>query len=43
MGSDLDGTSRHEEWFEGGRRIVYKEGMVGVGGFLFLLSLVVLL
>jgi hypothetical protein len=39
----LDGTSEHEEWFEGGRRIVYKESVVGVGGFSFLLSLLVLL
>jgi hypothetical protein len=33
----------HEEWFKGGRRIVYKESVVGVGGFPLLLSLVVLL
>ena len=33
----------HEEWFEGGERIVYKESVVGVGGFPFLLSLLVLL
>jgi hypothetical protein len=38
-----DGTSEHEKWFEGGRRIVYKESVVGVGGFPFLLSLLVLL
>jgi hypothetical protein len=39
----LDGTLEHEEWFGGGRRIVYKERLVGVGGFPFLLSLLVLL
>jgi hypothetical protein len=38
-----DGTSKHEEWFEGDRRVVYKESVVGVGGFPFLLSLLVLL
>ena len=44
MGWDSDGTSEpHEEWFEGGRRSVYKESVVGVGGFPFLLSLLVLL
>jgi len=43
MGWDSDGTSEHDEWFEGGRRIVYKESVVGVGGFPFLLSLLVLL
>jgi len=32
---DSENTSEHEEWFEGGRRIVYKESVVGVGGFLF--------
>ena len=37
------GTLEHEEWFEGGRRIVYKDSVVGVGGFPFLLSLLVLL
>jgi hypothetical protein len=42
-GEDSVGTSEHEEWFEGGRRIVYKESVVGVGGFPFLLSLLVLL
>jgi hypothetical protein len=40
---DSDGTSEHEEWFEGGRRSVYKESVDGVGGFPFLLSLPVLL
>jgi hypothetical protein len=43
MGCDSDGTSVHEEWFEGGRRSVYNERLVGVGGFPFLLSLLVLL
>jgi len=43
MSWDSDGTSEHEEWFEGGRRIVYKESVVGVGGFPFLMSLLVLL
>ena len=42
-GWDSDGTSEHEEWFEGGTRSVYKENVVGVGGFPFLLSLLVLL
>jgi len=42
MGWNLDGTSEHEEWFDGGRRFVYKESVVGVGGFPFLLSLLVL-
>jgi hypothetical protein len=31
----LDGTSECEEWFEGGRRIVYKESVVGWEDFLF--------
>ena len=43
MGWDSDGTSEHEEWFEGGRWIVYKESVDSVGGFPFLLSLLVLL
>ena len=38
-----DGTSENEEWFEGGRRRVYKERLFGVGGFPFLLSLLVFL
>ena len=38
-----DGTSEHEEWFEGGRRSVYKERLFGVGRLPFLLSLLVLL
>ena len=42
MGWDSDGTSEHEEWFEGGRPTVYKESVDGVGGFPFLLSLLVL-
>ena len=36
MGWDSDGTLEHEEWFEGNRRIVYKESVDGVGGFPFL-------
>ena len=43
MGWDSDGTSEYEEWFEDGRRIVYKESVDSVGGFPFLLSLLVLL
>jgi len=43
MGWDSDATSKHGEWFEGGRRIVYKESVVGVGGFHCLLALLVLL
>jgi hypothetical protein len=31
----LDGTLEHEEWFEGSRRIVYKESVAGVGEFPF--------
>jgi len=37
------GTSEYNEWFERGRRIVSKERMFGIGGFHFLLSLLVLL
>jgi len=37
------GTSKHEGWFESSERIVYKERLVGGGGFPFLLSLLVLL
>ena len=37
------GTSEHEELFEGGRRSVYEERLLGVGGYPFLLSLLVLL
>jgi len=43
IGWDSDGTLEHGEWFEGGRRSVYKETVVGIGGFPFLLSLLVLL
>ena len=43
MGRDSDGTSEHEGWFEGGRRIVYKESVDSVGGFPFLFSLLILL
>jgi hypothetical protein len=35
------GTLEHEEWFSGIRRSVYKERLVPVGGFPFLLSLLV--
>jgi len=38
-----DRISDHGEWFEGGRWCVYKERLFGVGGFPFLLSLLVLL
>ena len=38
-----DGTLEHEGWFEGGRQSVYKERLIGVGGFPFLFSLLVLL
>jgi hypothetical protein len=37
------GTWEHEKWFGGIRRCVYKERVVAVGGFPFLLSLLVLL
>jgi len=37
------GTLEHKGWFEGCERIVYKERLFGVGGFPFLLSLLVLL
>lgn len=30
-----DGTSKHGEWFGGGRLTVYKARVVGVGGFTF--------
>ena len=40
---DSDGTSGHEQWFAGGRQIVYKESVVGNGGFPFPLTLLVLL
>jgi len=38
-----DGTSEHRELFKGGRWNVCKERLFGVGGFPFLLSLLVLL
>jgi len=37
-----EGTSEHEERLKGGRQSVYKERLFGVGGFSFLLSLLVL-
>jgi hypothetical protein len=43
MGSDSDSSLEHEEWFKGSRHIVFKESVVGTGGFRFLLSLLVLL
>jgi len=43
MDEDSDGTSKHWEWFGGGRRNVYKETCVDIGGFPFLLSLLVLM
>jgi len=43
IGWDSDGTSEHEEWFEGGRRSVYTESVAGIGGFPFVLSLHILL
>jgi hypothetical protein len=43
MGCDSDGTSEHEERCEGSRRIVYTVSVVGVGGFPFLLFLLILL
>jgi hypothetical protein len=43
MGCDSDGTSKYEELFEGGRQTVYKDSVVGIEGFPFLLSLLVLL
>jgi len=41
MGEYSNGTLKHEEWFEGGRQSVYKERLFGVGGFPFLLSLLI--
>jgi len=38
-----EGTLECEEWFECGRRIVYKERLFGIGGFPYLLSLLILL
>ena len=43
IGLDSDGTLEHEEWFKGGRRSLYKETVVGITGFPFVLSLLVLL
>jgi hypothetical protein len=43
MGWASDGTLEHEKWFEGGRWVVYKVSVVGIGEFPFLLSLLVLL
>ena len=43
MDGDSDGTLRYEEWLECGRQSVYKERLFGVGGFPFLLSLLILL
>jgi hypothetical protein len=31
----MDGTLKHEEWLEGGRRIAYRRSVVGIGGFPF--------
>jgi hypothetical protein len=42
-GKDSDGISEHDEGLEGGGRIVYKVRVVCIGGFPFLLSLLVLL
>ena len=38
-----EGTLEHKEWLEGGRRSVYKERLIGVGGVSFLFFLLVLL
>ena len=35
MSDDSDSTSEHEEWFQGGRRSVYKERLLAVEDFLF--------
>jgi len=43
MVKDWDGTSKLEESFKRDRRTVYNVRLLGVGGFLFLLSLLVLL
>jgi len=42
-GKHSGSTLEDEEWFEGGGQIGCKETLFGVGGFPFLLSLVVLL
>ena len=43
MDEDSDGTSEHEGLFEDSGRSVYEVRMFGVGGFPFLLCLLVLL
>jgi len=43
MGWISDGTSEHEEWFEGDKLNKYKEGLLGIAEFPFLLSLHILL
>jgi len=43
MEKDSHGTARHKEWLEGGRSSVYYQSEIGVVGFAFLLSLLVLL
>jgi len=43
MGRDSDGISEDEKCIEGGRQSVYKDRSFGIGGFLFLLALLVLL
>ena len=43
MDVDSDGILKHEELFEGGRRTVYNERLLGGGGFRLILSLLVLL
>jgi len=40
---DSDGTMKHRGWFEGGREYVYTEWSFGVGGFPFLLSLLIVI
>jgi len=43
MGRYSNGTSEYEELFEGGIQTVYKERLFGIGGFPFLVSLLILL
>jgi len=43
MGNDLDGTLVYEGWFQGGLCVAYIERLFGVGGFTFLLLLLILL
>ena len=43
MGKDSDGILRHDEWLEGGILMCIQWGWFGIGGFPFLLSLLVLL